>query len=180
MKIYSRSGDKGKTSLFGGCCLDKDDKRVKAIGAIDELNSWLGILQTAVQEKLLEKIQNDLMIIGSFLGGDKEAKLFLLEKTVKEMEVWIDKEWSRLPKLHNFIIPGGTRTAGFIHVVRAVCRRAERKVVEAGTNELIIKYLNRLSDFLFVLARLENKKAGIKEKIWEVKKLAIDKSRVRG
>jgi len=167
MRIYTKTGDKGKTFLFGGCPVCKNDKRLGAAGTTDELNSWLGVLRGEVKEDLLGKIQNDLMIIGSLLGGAGEKlPLFSLEKRIKEMEDWIDKNWQKLPKLDNFIIPGGTKTSCFVHLSRVVCRRAEREVVRAKADGLVAKYLNRLSDFLFVLARKVNLEGKGKEVIW--------------
>ncbi|MBS3945580.1 MAG: cob(I)yrinic acid a,c-diamide adenosyltransferase [Melioribacter sp.] len=170
MKIYTKTGDKGETSLFGGQRVWKDDLRISAYGTVDELNSVLGVAVNEITDKeLLEainSIQNDLFTLGSDLASplEKENKAFTIPRVnslfVERLEKLIDNYDSKLPPLKNFIIPGGTKGAGLLHLARTVCRRAEREVtslakVESITEEIKI-YLNRLSDLLFVLARFEN------------------------
>jgi len=156
MAIYTRSGDGGKTGLPSGRRLRKDSPVVEALGTIDELNSVIGTLDVA-----LENIQGDLMVLASKIAWspkDKRQKVWdkRLEKSTRKMEGDIDKMQKKLPKLHSFILPRGQ-----IHVARAVCRRAERAVVKIKSVTQLpgntIKYLNRLSDYLFVLARWEQK-----------------------
>ncbi|MEK7565564.1 MAG: cob(I)yrinic acid a,c-diamide adenosyltransferase [Patescibacteria group bacterium] len=150
MKIYTKTGDFGETSLWGGKRVKKSDKIIEALGVIDELNAWLGTLK-------LTKIQKDLMLISSCLAGYKE-----IIPDGKWLEKEIDRIEENLPALNNFILPSNQ-----IHIARAVCRRTERKVVDAdGHRHDVLKYLNRLSDYLFVLARYEDFKKGRKEIIW--------------
>jgi cob(I)alamin adenosyltransferase len=170
MKIYTKTGDKGETSLFGGERVWKDNLRISAYGTVDELNSILGVAVNEITNKelreVINSIQNDLFTLGSDLASplEKENKRFTIPRVnaqfVERLEKLIDNYDSQLPSLRNFIIPGGTKGAGLIHLARTVCRRAEREVislakVEPITEEIKI-YLNRLSDLLFVLARFEN------------------------
>lgn len=170
MKIYTKTGDKGETSLFGGARVWKDNLRISAYGNVDELNSILGVAVNEITNKelreVINSIQNDLFTLGSDLASplEKENKSFKIPRVngqfVERLEKLIDNYDSKLPPLRNFIIPGGTKGAGLIHLARTVCRRAEREVislakVESITEEIKI-YLNRLSDLLFVLARFEN------------------------
>lgn len=170
MKIYTKTGDKGETSLFGGERVWKDNLRISAYGTVDELNSILGVALNEITNKelreVINSIQNDLFTLGSDLASplEKENKTFKIPRVnglfVERLEKLIDNYDSQLPPLRNFIIPGGTKGAGLIHLARTVCRRAEREVislakVESITEEIKI-YLNRLSDLLFVLARFEN------------------------
>lgn len=153
MKIYTKTGDKGETGLLGGKRVLKSDVVVEALGSIDELNAFLGTMDFP-----LEHIQEDLQIISSEIAGHKSLKSVKAEKLEKE----IDRMQKELPELRNFILPKGQ-----IHLARAICRRAERRVVDSGRGQNdALKYLNRLSDYLFVLARYENFKNGIKETIW--------------
>lgn len=170
MKIYTKTGDKGETSLFGGKRVLKDDPRLNAYGTVDELNSILGLtaieVQTGELKSIIKSIQNDLFTLGSDLATpmEKENKNFVIpridEKFSLRLESLIDKFDSQLPGLKNFILPGGSGGAGYLHLARTVCRRAERevvtlsKVIDIGPH--IIVYLNRLSDLLFILARFEN------------------------
>ncbi len=170
MKIYTKTGDKGKTSLFGGRRVWKDDLRISAYGTVDELNAVLGVAISELMNKelieVIESIQNDLFTVGSDLASplDKENKNFVIPrvdaKFIKQLEVLIDKYDSQLPELKNFILPGGLKGSAILHHARTVCRRAEREVVALakvdGINHEIEVYLNRLSDLLFVLARFEN------------------------
>jgi cob(I)alamin adenosyltransferase len=181
MKIYTKTGDKGETSLFGGDRVSKDDLRIQSYGTVDELNSLLGLtlseLKTEELKPVINKIQNDLFTLGSDLATpvEKGNKGFIIpridEKFVFYLEETIDKFDKQLPELKNFILPGGLKSAALLHVARSVCRRAERetvtlsKSVEIGAQ--IIVYLNRLSDLLFVLARFENHRNGSKELNWQ-------------
>jgi cob(I)alamin adenosyltransferase len=170
MKIYTKTGDKGETSLFGGQRVQKNSLRISSYGTIDELNSFLGIAVTEIIDKELAEviysIQNDLFTLGSDLASpiEKENKNFTIPRVnkgfIERLEKLIDNFDSRIPPIKNFILPGGTKGAGFLHLARTVCRRAEREVIslaqiESVTEEIKI-YLNRLSDLLFVLARFEN------------------------
>lgn len=181
MKIYTKTGDDGTTSLFGGKRVQKDDDRVDTYGEIDELNSLIGlsisfVLSNDVKNDLM-KIQNQLFNIGAFLATPVEERKKLKdlenisEEDVSFIEKRIDYYDEKLPELKNFILPGGTISAGFLHYTRTVCRRCERKIVKFAMQEeadkIYIKYLNRLSDFLFVLARYENYFAGKKEIEWK-------------
>lgn len=174
VKIYTRTGDKGITSLFGGKRIPKNHSRIKTYGSIDELNSLLGIALSLISDgfsrKLLNSIQNDLFEIGGNLAGAK-ISLFPLDQKVKDMELTIDKLDKDLPELSNFILPQGTKEAAIIFYARAIVRNIERKVVEFAAKEFvdnrIIIYFNRLSDLFFILARYLNKKSGVKEVIWK-------------
>lgn len=214
MKIYTRTGDRGTTALFGAGRVSKADPRVAAYGTVDELNSVLGWALTAVEVgdtgRRLERIQHDLFALGSALaspGADPKSRP-LPTARVEEMEAWIDEADGTLPELRAFILPGGAPGAAALHVARTVCRRAERAVVAlAGTEDgsgdrratgeaagagdedadrvtveaaqdpsadavsavdhAVLRYLNRLSDLLFVLARLENHETGRGDVVWE-------------
>ena len=166
MKIYTKSGDKGKTSLIGGKRISKDDIQIDAYGTIDELNSNLGLLRdycsTDSDKNFILDIQKDLFIIGSLLAIDYSKKNkadhidFSKNKTIT-IENKIDEIDSSLPKMTNFIIPGGHVTVSTCHISRSICRRAERKCIKFAKqfelNNDILIYLNRLSDYLFVLSR---------------------------
>lgn len=170
MKIYTKTGDNGETSLFGGQRVPKDDPRLKAYGTVDELNSILGIAITETKsdeiKEILIEVQNDLFTLGSDLATptDKENRNFVIPRVnkgqIEKLETFIDSIEYKLPELRNFILPGGTKAASFLHLARTVCRRGEREAVtlsgkvDIGINPVI--YLNRLSDLLFVLARYEN------------------------
>ncbi len=161
MPIYTRTGDDGTTSFFGGKRVSKSDPRVELYGALDELNSWLGFFK----DQRLLKIQMDLCTIESFLAGWK-GNLETVEPRIKEMEVWINEMDQKLPRLTHFILPGGTDRAAAMHVARAVCRRVERLAVKNHADALIIKYLNRLSDLLFTCARVINMQGKVRETVW--------------
>lgn len=162
MPIYTKTGDRGQTSLFGGKRLSKADLRVEAYGAVDELTSFLGLVVGRVvdtKDKLfLTGIQEDLYRIMAILSGAK-GDIASLKKKTKQFEQQIDKIQLELPKLTRFILPQGTETSSFFHICRVVCRRAERSIVRYSTNNAaIIKYINRLSDLLFMYARKYNRK----------------------
>jgi cob(I)alamin adenosyltransferase len=173
MPIYTRTGDTGMTSLFGGKRVLKSEALVDAYGSIDELNSWIGLVSSEIKhphlKDLLSKIQSDLFTIGGNLAGWK-SDLSALPIRVTEMEVEIDAMEAKLPSLMNFILPGGSPSAARVHLTRSVCRRVERQVVAlAQTQEVeagIITYLNRLSDLCFVLARFINNDNNVEEVIW--------------
>ena len=166
MKIYTKNGDRGKTSLIGGKIVSKHDIRVESYGSIDELNSFLGLVRDYSKEKeineILFKIQSKLFTIGSILAHveivktNSSTKLNINPDDTSYLESQIDKFEKELPKLEKFIIPGGSKLVSFCHVSRAICRRAERKITKLSkhseVDKNILTYLNRLSDFLFILA----------------------------
>jgi cob(I)alamin adenosyltransferase len=180
MKIYTKTGDKGDTALFGGKRVDKDNSRIKAYGTVDELNSVIGLAVAEVRSEevksVLLKIQNELFTVGSDLATPEEninsSKYVsrIDEQNTIHLENIIDRFDSKLPGLTNFILPGGIKGAAFLHNARTICRRAEREIVslskEEKTNPSILIYLNRLSDLLFVLARYENFVSGIDDIPW--------------
>lgn len=184
MPIYTRTGDRGTTSLFSGQRVSKNDLRVETYGTVDELNSIIGVVLSEIRNPKseirneLKKIQNDLLGIGSALANLQGVALQSLEKRVKDFEDLIDEMTAQLPPLKNFILPGGGKTGSLFHLARAICRRAERKIVElnnkhpsagSGRGKIdgnIIIYLNRLSDLFFTMARFSNFKEKKKEVIW--------------
>jgi cob(I)alamin adenosyltransferase len=177
MKIYTKTGDKGTTSLIYGTRVGKNDKRVEAYGTCDETNSMIGLAMCYLngeyfsgKEEMLQKfhkIQTVLFHVGAELATPpgKEVKWVLDEKDIKELEEKIDAWETALPPLTNFILPGGHQAGAALHVARTVARRAEREAVGLGdeVNPLVLSYLNRLSDFLFVAARYVNMHLGSKE-----------------
>jgi cob(I)alamin adenosyltransferase len=181
MKIYTRTGDAGETGLFGGGRVGKDDPRVAAYGDVDELNAALGLVRAAAPAELfdseLETIQRDLFALGGQLATpdpDKVrqalAKAELSSARVAAFEQAMDAADAELPPLRAFILPAGTPKAAALHFARTVCRRAERSVVALARRspvpELFLVYLNRLSDYLFTLARLANRRAGRDDVTW--------------
>ncbi|NUM30803.1 MAG: cob(I)yrinic acid a,c-diamide adenosyltransferase [Bacteroidetes bacterium] len=171
MKIYTKKGDKGETSLIGGVKIKKSDLRIEAYGTVDELNSWVGVIKNIKEinnDNILENIQRNLFTIGSHLASHPEkSKMKLPEiniSDVVEMENEIDRMEAELPELRNFILPGSSVENGYCNVARSVCRRAERCVVKLSINSvvdnIIVIYLNRLSDYLFVLSRYITFKQG--------------------
>lgn len=171
MKIYTKTGDAGTTALFGGKRVSKADLRVDAYGTVDELNSYLGLL---FEEQLILQIQDKLFTLGAMLAtepGNTKVKIpHLVEDDIIVLEKAIDKMEETLEPMRHFILPGGHQTVSFCHIARTVCRRAERLTVALNSVEpidpLIIKYLNRLSDYLFVLSRFLSKKLDAKETPW--------------
>lgn len=165
MKIYTKKGDDGTTALYGGDRVSKGAWRIEAYGNVDELNSYLGLVITYMEEKeytdLLQDIQSKLFDIGTHLAAVPDKKNLVLpkisEKDITLLEEYIDKMNEKLPELKNFILPGGNKGNAVSHIARTICRRAERCVVRLAENEkvdpILIHYLNRLSDFLFVLSR---------------------------
>lgn len=181
MKIYTRTGDKGDTGLFGGSRVDKDHPRVDAYGEIDELNAVLGMARAANREPRINEIilgiQRDLFSIGALLATPDHQKMeehltkaVIGENRIAELESFIDECDRELQPLKAFIIPGGTQCASALHFARTVCRRAERQIVSLGKElqlpPIVVVYVNRLSDLLFTLARLANSRAGTTEEIW--------------
>ena len=186
MPIYTRTGDDGDTGLFGGARVPKNDQRVEAYGAVDELNSFVGLALTSAREPEvvsgLRLVQNDLFAVGASLATPEDdgsrsrpQTPDIPVKRVEAMEQWIDEAAAELPALREFVLPGGTEGAAMLHVCRSVCRRAERAVVALGAGSPggkesldpgIVPYLNRLSDLLFVWARLENHRAGHADVPW--------------
>jgi len=179
MPIYTRTGDDGTTVLFGGKRVLKCEELVDVYGSIDELNSWMGLVISSIDESYKNKlqiIQKDLFLTGCFIAG-WQADISKLEKKIIDMEEWIDEMEKCLPMLNNFILPGGAVTGSYLHVARSIARRVERQYIKlvhgssAINHELITKYLNRLSDLLFVLARYINRNVNIPEIIWSGKEL---------
>ena len=177
-KVYTRTGDAGKTSLVSGTRVDKDDIRVEAYGTIDELNSNLGVLlhSTKLDEHeviaVIRKAQNKLFNIGAYLANDKADTLYGLKKEdVEELEKIMDRMNDELPPAQGFVLPGGTRLSATADRCRTVTRRAERRVVSlakvASIDPLVLEYLNRLSDFFFVFARFNNIKNQVEEIYWD-------------
>ncbi len=180
MKIYTRTGDGGGTALFGGARVSKADARVAAYGDVDELNACLG---TVCAEGglggdiagLIEQLQKDLFAIGARLADPAEkiaervTKVAVTDADVRRLEEWIDRLEAELPPLRRFILPGGNRAGALLHVSRTVCRRAERAIVFLGTDHVeahLLAYVNRLSDLLFVIARVVNHRSGQPEVEW--------------
>jgi cob(I)alamin adenosyltransferase len=179
-RIYTRGGDDGSTGLGGGQRVPKDSRRIEAFGAVDELNSQLGVtLAGELSPELadpLREIQNELFHLGSDLCVLEEDKEKMPVPTVEArhveaLESLIDRLNAELPPLENFILPGGAPGAAQLHVARALCRHAERSVVALAAKEevnpLVVQYLNRLSDALFVMARDENRRRGVADVCWD-------------
>jgi cob(I)alamin adenosyltransferase len=177
LKIYTKTGDDGTTGLQGGRRVSKSDLRIQAYGAVDEINSILGLVLTHNLDPdvktLLMQIQNELFVAGSDLSNPDLAnqKNRVTESMITNLESHIDKFESELTPLTNFILPGGNVIAAFLHLARTTTRRAETILVDLSkkeqVNQLCQKYLNRLSDLLFVMARLVNKRAGTPDIIWK-------------
>lgn len=181
MKIYTKGGDTGETSLFGGQRVSKSSKRIDAYGTVDELNSILGMViaaqPSAATREVLNKVQHQLFVLGADLATPitNEARISRIgEDEINFLEQQIDAMEENLPPLKNFILPGGSSAGATLHLARTVCRRAERIAVDCKESEdlteLSIQYMNRLSDFLFVLARHENLNTGTEETPWISKK----------
>ncbi len=179
MKIYTKTGDKGDTSLLGGTRVPKSDLRIDAYGTVDELNSHIGLLrdQTVNQgrEDFLIQIQERLFTLGSSLAADPSkgniVKPDLTENDITALERAIDKMEEQLPELKNFVLPGGHESVSICHIARNICRRSERIVValsnESEVDPLVIQYLNRLSDYLFSLSRMMSQELKAKEIPWK-------------
>jgi cob(I)alamin adenosyltransferase len=177
MKIYTKTGDEGKTGLFGGPRVAKDDPRINAYGSVDELNAVLGLARTeslpAEIDQLLARVQNELFDLGAELATpepERHGTATLDASNIAALEAAIDYHERRLPPLKTFILPGGTRGAAMLHLARTVCRRAERELVTLMSQQSIrcegLIYLNRLGDLLFVLARATNAASGMADVPW--------------
>lgn len=179
MKIYTRTGDGGETGLFDGRRVSKADLRVDAYGDIDELNAAIGVALAGEVAPdvtaMLETVQRDLFAVGGSLAdpahrvAERVRKMAVGQADVGRLEQWIDQLETELPPLRRFILPGGSTPGATLHLARTVCRRAERRVVALGAGEVdpeLLAYINRLSDFLFVAARVLNRRAGVPELEW--------------
>ncbi len=178
MKIYTRTGDSGDTALFDNSRVSKADPRVDAYGEVDELNAWLGLARAggldADLDAALVRIQRDLFAVGAQLAdpahklANRVSKAFVSDDDVARLEALIDRLEQELPPLTHFILAGGSQAGATVHVARTVCRRAERRMValDPQPDLLLIRYVNRLSDLLFVLARVVNHRAGQPETEW--------------
>lgn len=181
MKIYTKKGDTGTTSLIGGTRVNKSDLRIEAYGTVDELNSYVGLVRDQEVNKgragILKEIQDRLFTIGSSLASDPEKSKMktpdLHEEDIILLENEIDLMTEDVPPLHAFVLPGGHQSVSFCHVARCVCRRAERLAIrlqqESYVNELVIKYLNRLSDYLFALCRKMTYELQAEEITWKAR-----------
>lgn len=181
MKVYTKKGDAGETSLIGGTRVKKSNIRIDAYGTVDELNSCIGVIRDSAKDRFKDEelagIQDNLFTLGSDLATDKsKSKMvnpILKEEDILALEESMDKMDASLEPLKNFIIPGGDLCSSYCHVARCVCRRAERIVIELNENEavdpLILKYLNRLSDYLFILARAYTLKHQGIETLWKTR-----------
>jgi cob(I)alamin adenosyltransferase len=179
-RIYTKTGDAGETALFGGRRVPKSHLRVDAYGTVDELNSFIGLLHDSIElesiQDLLKQIQHRLFSVGSYLAADPAQKLpetDLEPADIELLENSMDQMDNRLPELKNFILPGGYPTVSLCHVCRTVCRRAERLVVAVHQVDpvaaIVLQYLNRLSDYFFVLARYLAHEAGAAEILWNAR-----------
>lgn len=178
MKIYTKTGDSGQTGLFAGPRVLKDDPRIEAYGTVDELNAAIGLARCEALppevEQTLERVQSELFSVGAELATPEPGQhgtALASEAMTTALERAIDNLEAGLPPLKHFILPAGTRGAALVHVARGVCRQAERRVVTltqaAAVSPLIVQYLNRLGDYLFVAARFVNQEARAEETIWQ-------------
>ena len=149
--IYTKTGDKGQTSLANGQRVAKTDARIEAYGTVDELNSWIGALRVVAEEAQLEWIQNKLFNLGALLS--EAPGEWITEADVKQLETWIDEMQAVVPPQRSFILPCGGEAVSRCHICRTVCRRAERKMIEANADTIAMCFINRLSDYLFVKSR---------------------------
>lgn len=180
IKIYTKTGDKGDTALIGGTRVSKGHLRIESYGTVDELNAYIGLCKDVLKDQqsrdMLKKIQEDLFVVGALLACDpgKEIKMKLpdiYEKDIALLEAEIDRMDAALPVMKNFILPGGDPAVSHLHIARCICRRAERCCVrlleEQGDKySLVLQYLNRLSDYLFVLARYTGQLLGVADILW--------------
>jgi len=178
VKIYTRTGDTGETSLFGGVRVSKADGRVEAYGDVDELNGWLGLVRASELDPDLDsallRIQRDLFALGAQLADPAErlesrvAKAVIGDDDVTRLEELIDLHETELQPLRHFILSGGSPDGAAIHLARTVCRRVERRMVglQPAVDPVLLRYINRLSDLLFVVARVVNHRAGVPETEW--------------
>lgn len=179
MKVYTKKGDTGTTQLIGGTRVPKSSMRIEAYGTVDELNSYIGLIRdqtiSETQTEQLLEIQDRLFTMGSLLATDPKGTKMelpqLIESDVENLENWIDQMEETLEPMKSFVLPGGHSTVSFCHITRCVCRRAERIVVDLSQNEkidaIILTYLNRLSDYLFVLSRKLSLDLSAKEITWK-------------
>jgi cob(I)alamin adenosyltransferase len=179
VKIYTRTGDQGLTSLIGGTRVPKSSLRIEAYGTVDELNSWIGLVRdqdvNVPHRALLKQIQDRLFTIGATLAADPERSRMQLpdlhDSDVQVLELEMDQMNEGLPELRHFVLPGGHPSVSYAHVARCVCRRAERLAIalreESFVPDLVVIYLNRLSDYLFVLARRMSQDLGAEEIKWQ-------------
>lgn len=177
MKIYTKKGDKGTTQLIGGRRVPKSSLRIEAYGTVDELNSYVGLLRDQEAgakyfDQLIE-IQDRLFTMGSLLAAEADSKMKLPEiiaKDIENLENWIDEMDEKLEPMKSFVLPGGHTSVSYCHITRCVCRRAERIVVDLSSeepvSEIILSYLNRLSDYFFMLARAFSKDLNVREQPW--------------
>ena len=190
MKIYTKTGDKGKTSLFGGIRVSKHNLRIEAYGTTDELNSYIGLIRDQITDETthqnLIKIQNELFSLGAMLATPPEKEILkngkkrlnintINESSITFLETEMDRMNEHLPQMTHFVLPGGHTTVSFCHIARCVCRRAERITTqlseESSVDEHVLMYLNRLSDYLFVLARKLTIETQAKEIPWKPNKI---------
>lgn len=180
MKIYTKTGDAGQTSLIGGTRVSKSDIRIEAYGTVDELNSHIGYLMCyptlSVQKNVLEQVQHKLFVIGSYLATDAgvvevSSKSIIHDADIVLLESEMDKMSTQLPELLAFILPGGSFETSFCHICRTVSRRAERKIIQMSVDynvdNQIVKYVNRLSDYFFILSRFVTLQRNEKEILWK-------------
>ena len=163
--IYTKTGDQGQTSLASGQRVAKTDARIEAYGTVDELNSWIGKLRVSYSSMELLWIQNKLFNLGAELS--EAPGEWIVEADVKQLEQWIDAVQAQLPQLRAFVLPAGNELACTCHIRRTVCRRAERRMIEAQADAIALQFINRLSDYLFVLARYLNCHFKMAEEVWK-------------
>ena len=181
MKVYTKKGDSGTTQLLGGTRVSKGNLKIESYGTIDELNSFIGLIRDQeISEKYINQIleiQDRLFTIGSHLATDFEKSKMKLptisDLDIEQLEIWMDEMDKKLPEMKSFVLPGGHTTVSYCHVSRCICRRAERVIVLLNESEfvepLILKYVNRLSDYLFVLSRKLTLDLNAKEQPWTPK-----------
>lgn len=183
MKIYTKTGDTGTTSLVGGTRISKGNLKIESYGTVDELNSWIGVLRdlpvNEPRKDIFKEIQDRLFTIGADLASEseivKQKKVpDLFDTDVELLEKAMDEMNEEIPPLRSFVLPGGNIAVSYAHVARTVCRRAERNIIRLaeveGVNELVIRYLNRLSDYLFVVSRKITQELGTEEVAWKPRK----------
>ncbi len=172
--IYTRTGDKGETSLANGERISKADARIEAYGTVDELNSWIGLLRSGVQttdryadrvQSELAWIQNKLFNLGAALSLAPGE--WIKAEDVRQVEAWIDAMQAEVPKQHAFVLPSGNETMTRCHVCRTICRRAERRMIALGCEDVAMQLMNRISDYLFVLARYVGYRMNVPEETWK-------------
>ena len=163
--IYTRTGDKGETSLANGQRVSKTDIRIEAYGTVDELNSWVGALRVIVSDSQLEWVQNKLFDLGAELS--EAPGEWITASDVQQLEQWIDAMQERVPKQRAFLLPAGSEAVTRCHICRTVCRRAERRMIDAQAGETALQFVNRLSDYLFVLSRYVAFGQGEPEQEWK-------------